>query len=48
MTDVASSSGRMEGKTHHFAIRVYYADTDAGGMSITPLISILPSGPGPR
>ena len=24
--------GRMVGKTHHFPIRVYYADTDAGGM----------------
>ncbi len=26
------AQGRLVGKTHHFPIRVYYADTDAGGM----------------
>lgn len=25
-------SGRMEGKIHQFPVRVYYADTDAGGI----------------
>ena len=30
MTD--DTRGRMVGRTHHFPVRVYYADTDAGGM----------------
>jgi acyl-CoA thioester hydrolase len=32
MSDGVLSSGRMEGKTHHFPVRVYYAETDAGGI----------------
>lgn len=31
MTD-PGLSGLMAGKIHHFPVRVYYADTDAGGM----------------
>lgn len=31
MTEPALS-GRMVGKSHHFPVRVYYADTDAGGI----------------
>jgi acyl-CoA thioester hydrolase len=31
MTD-AALSGLMAGKVHHFPLRVYYADTDAGGI----------------
>lgn len=35
MTDIAHDtpySGRIADGEHHFAIRVYYADTDAGGV----------------
>ncbi|MDR3437959.1 tol-pal system-associated acyl-CoA thioesterase [Telmatospirillum sp.] len=32
MNEASSTSGWMAGKTHHFPIRVYYADTDAGGI----------------
>ncbi|HEY1720703.1 MAG TPA: YbgC/FadM family acyl-CoA thioesterase [Magnetospirillaceae bacterium] len=28
----AEQAGRMVGKTHHFPVRVYFADTDAAGM----------------
>lgn len=28
----AELSGRLVGRTHHFPVRVYYADTDAAGL----------------
>ena len=28
----AGESGRMVGRTHHFPVRVYFADTDAAGI----------------
>jgi acyl-CoA thioester hydrolase len=28
----ADQGGRMVGRTHHFPVRVYFADTDAAGM----------------
>lgn len=27
-----AASGRLEGREHHYDLRVYYADTDAGGI----------------
>jgi acyl-CoA thioester hydrolase len=32
MTDPVPAAGEMRGKTHVFPIRVYYEDTDAGGV----------------
>ncbi len=32
MADAAPASGRMEGETHVFPLRVYYEDTDAAGV----------------
>ena len=32
MTDDAPYAGRFEGKTHHFALRVYFEDTDLSGV----------------
>jgi acyl-CoA thioester hydrolase len=32
MHDENSYSGRFDGKTHLFAVRVYFEDTDAGGV----------------
>jgi acyl-CoA thioester hydrolase len=29
---IEGASGWMVGRTHHFPLRVYYADTDAGGV----------------
>lgn len=32
MTSDAPYSGHFDGSEHHFAIRIYYEDTDAGGL----------------